>query len=132
MDKEKLKIISFSSTNDDYTVDILNKLSSKFKTSNRRLIQFALAYSYNILSLPKPERNYTKAKKASTVFIPFTDKGLAKCEDYLKKNNITFKDICIQAINNVYSDSVSIKLNKNKFFYIYISQNLQEFIDSQI
>lgn len=132
MNKEKLKIISWNQKADTSTINKLNELSSFFNTSNRRLIQLAIAYSHNILSLPKPGRNYTNGKKASTVFIPFTEKGLARCMKHLMDNNISFKDFCIQSIDKLYTSSKNMDLSKERLFHIYVSQNLHEFIDSQI
>jgi len=132
MDKEKLKIVSFNPLTDISTIYKLNELSSFFNTSNRRLIQLAIAYSHNILSLPKPGRNYTNGKRASTVFIPFTEKGLSRCVKHLKDNHISFKAFCIQSIDNLYTSSKNIDLSKERLFHIYVSQNLHEFIDSQI
>lgn len=127
---ERLKIIKFSGPQGRVASMKLSAIASQFKASNRRTLQFCLAYSYAVQTLPKPPRFFDKTEATNQVFLPFSPRGLDSCEFALKSLRFnSFTEMAYSAINKVYSELMYgyIFDENSDFFLTYIgSINLQE------
>ena len=125
--KETMKIIVLYPKQNKETLRQLEAISKLYSVSARRVIQFCLAHAYKVQSIPKPTRFYNEFRYAKTMFIPFSDKGLATLNSLNTGGKQSFKQVCVDAIDHVYKQFSSGEvLSESIYFPIYMYKNYEE------
>lgn len=118
--KELLKIVKFSGQYDEEIANKISEMAIAMDTSSRKIIQFALAFSMNIRSIPKYPKQYSNLHERTmigTAFIPFSENLWNKCKSLLDEQKMSFKQAVIHSINETYQTFLDKKIDKESEDY---------------
>lgn len=118
--KELLKIVKFSRQYDEEVANKISEMAIAMDTSSRKIIQFALAFSMNIRSIPKYPKQYSNLHERAligTAFIPFSENLWNQCKSLLEERKMSFKQAVTHSIEKTYEIFLDKKIDKESEDY---------------